>query len=167
MGQLKGHSEVIPCLCFSPDGRLIASGSLDKTVKVWDAQNYTCVKTLEGHKGTVLGVCFSCNGKLVGSCGEDETVKIWDLESSVERLTFKGHKCYIYAVYISKCMNYAISASSDGTIIKWNINDGKICCSTELIYRNNITKMSISDNEKYLISSNFFNLEIFLLIYKV
>ena len=67
-------------VCFSPDGRRLASSSDDNTVRLWDVQTGACVKTLEGHDGLVLSVCFSPDGRMVasGSCDSaDATARLW------------------------------------------------------------------------------------------
>jgi WD40 repeat protein len=77
-------SGLVSSVCFSPDGTLLASGSFDMTVKVWDVGSGECVKTLSGHRGRVLSVCFSPDGTLLASGSWDGEVKVWDVGSGVE-----------------------------------------------------------------------------------
>ena len=67
-----------PCpVCFSPDGKQLASGSEDETVPLWDVETGACVRTLEGHGDFVTSVCFSPDGRLVASGSGDQTVNLW------------------------------------------------------------------------------------------
>lgn len=76
------HEGPVTCAAFSPDGKLIASGSNDKTVIVCDAENADVrAGPMEEHEGRVLAVAFAPDGKLLASRSDDCTVKIWDTES--------------------------------------------------------------------------------------
>jgi WD40 repeat protein len=65
-------------VCFSPDGKQLASGRTDTTVRLWDVETGACVRTLEGgHGRPVISVCFSPDGRMVASGSDDNTVRLW------------------------------------------------------------------------------------------
>ncbi|OKL55591.1 hypothetical protein UA08_09131 [Talaromyces atroroseus] len=75
---LKGHSELVQAVEFSPDRKLVASGSSDKTVKLWDLATGALQLTLKAYSDAVCAVAFSRDGKFVSSGSSDMTVKLWD-----------------------------------------------------------------------------------------
>ncbi|WPJ66902.1 hypothetical protein SMAC4_14095 [Sordaria macrospora] len=75
---LEGHSGSVRSVAFSPDGQRLASGSGDKTIKIWDPASGSCLQTLEGHSRDVRSVAFSPDGQRLASGSGDKTIKIWD-----------------------------------------------------------------------------------------
>jgi WD40 repeat protein len=64
-------------LPLSPDGQTIASGSSDKTIKLWNIKTGELIRTLAGHGDGVQSLAFSQNGNILVSCGFDNIIKIW------------------------------------------------------------------------------------------
>jgi WD40 repeat protein len=81
-------------VAFSPDGKTIASGSHDQTVREWDASSGQCLNTLQGHTEGVMSVVFSPDGKAVASGSYDGAIKLWDMKTGVCLLTLRSDRPY-------------------------------------------------------------------------
>jgi serine/threonine protein kinase/predicted RNA-binding Zn-ribbon protein involved in translation (DUF1610 family) len=92
VGTLVGHRRPILGVCYAPDGKTIATGSIDQTVRLWDAETGECLKTLTGHKAWVEGLAFKKDGKILLSGSVDGTARLWDVASGTElkRITMAG-----------------------------------------------------------------------------
>jgi WD40 repeat protein len=82
---LSGHTSCVNSVAFSPDGRLLASGSDDDTIKLWEVASGSLVRTLSGHTSYVTSVAFSPDGRLLASGSLDHTIKLWDISDLVGR----------------------------------------------------------------------------------
>ncbi|NTW21125.1 MAG: hypothetical protein HGA42_16735, partial [Nostocales cyanobacterium W4_Combined_metabat2_030] len=90
---LEGHSSWVYSVAWSADSQTLASGSLDKTVKLWNVQTGDCVRTLEGHSHWVRSVAWSGDSLTLASGSSDNTVKLWNMQSGECIATF-DHRLY-------------------------------------------------------------------------
>ncbi|MEH1886537.1 WD40 repeat domain-containing protein, partial [Nostoc sp.] len=122
---LEGHSSKVNSVIFSPDGKILASGSLDKTIKLWDISTGKAIKTLTGHSRWVWGVVFSPDGKTLASGSNDNTIKLWDVSTGKAIKTLTGHSRSVNSVVFSPDGKTLASGSDDKTIKLWDVSTGK------------------------------------------
>ena len=104
---------------FSADGSKIASGSSDKTVKVWDVASGALLRTFEGHLKSVRSVSFCFYGRKLVSASWDKTVKVWDVTTGECLQTLVGHTWTVDCVSFSADASKIASGSRDRTIKIW------------------------------------------------
>ncbi|KAH2583339.1 hypothetical protein KXV63_005929, partial [Aspergillus fumigatus] len=102
MQTLEGHSDSVWTVAFSQDGRLLASGSRDRTIKLWDPAIGAVKHTLEGHSDWVRSVAFSQNGRFLASGSYDKTIKLWDPTTGNLKHTLEGHSDWVQSVAFSQ-----------------------------------------------------------------
>ncbi len=117
---LRGHAGPLTGVVYSPDGKYLATSSLDQTVKIWDAVGGTEVNTLRGHRDWVRGVAFSPDGRRVASAGADAVVKVWGVPKGDELLTLRGHTQAVSAVAFRPDGRRLASAAGDQSIKIWD-----------------------------------------------
>src|SRR5260221_1090140 len=112
---LRGHSDSVKSVAFSPDGGLLASASSDDTIKLWDPQTGEHLRTLEGHSHSVLSVAFSPDGGLLASSSWDDTIRLWDLQTGEHLRTLEGLSASVESVAFSPDNALIRQSSQDET----------------------------------------------------
>ena len=121
---LRGHTGGVTAVAYSPDGYHIVSGSLDKTVRIWDLEGGGKPQCLYGHEEGVTAVAYSPDGNHIVSGSLDKTVRIWDLEGGGKPQCLYGHEERVTAVAYSPDGHHIVSGSLDKTVRIWDLEGG-------------------------------------------
>ncbi|XP_065495360.1 transcription initiation factor TFIID subunit 5 isoform X2 [Caloenas nicobarica] len=115
-----GHLADVTCTRFHPNSNYIATGSADRTVRLWDVLNGNCVRIFTGHKGPIHSLAFSPNGRFLATGATDGRVLLWDIGHGLMVGELKGHTDTVYALRFSRDGEILASGSMDNTVRLWD-----------------------------------------------
>jgi WD40 repeat protein len=151
---LKGHTDHVMDVVFSPDGTCIATASFDKTVKIWDAETGQEMRTLTGHTRGVFKVAFRPDGKRLASASGDKTARVWDLTTGQEVLRLEGHKEMIWSVTYSPNGKRIATGAYDNVAKVWDADGGQKLYTLEG-HTSPIQHLAFSPDGRWLASASF------------
>lgn len=120
---LIGHKADVTALCFHPVVDLLASGSADHTIRLWNCLKGTCWRMFLGHEAEITCVKFSPNGRFLASADAKGVIMVWSVEKGTRVKTFAMHKGAVFSIDFSREGSILVSGGADNTIRIWNAHD--------------------------------------------
>jgi WD40 repeat protein/transcriptional regulator with XRE-family HTH domain len=162
---LSGHTKQVYAIAWSPippltplnkggEGGIVASGSGDRTIRLWDVRTGQCLRTLLGHENWVYAVAWSPDGQILASGSGDHTVKLWSVSTGQCLKTLAGHSTWVWSVAFSPDGQILASSSGDRTIRFWDLSTGQ-CLKTLLGHTNRVYAIAWSPDGQTLASGSF------------
>ncbi|MBE9213908.1 pentapeptide repeat-containing protein [Plectonema cf. radiosum LEGE 06105] len=150
--QLEGHTGWVRAIAFTPDGKILASGSHDSTIKLWKVETGQCLQTITGHTSNIQSLAFNRDGTILASGSNDKTVRLWNM-STGQCLILQGHTNNLCFVSFHPFDEKLITASTDNTVRLWNIQTGE-CLQIFHISINWLLAIAISHDGKTLVTGS-------------
>ncbi|MEG5066413.1 caspase family protein [Microcoleus sp. B3-A4] len=147
---LRGHQGWVISVAISHDGKYIATGSQDQTVRLWSIEG-KLLNTFKGHQGWVNSVNFSPDGKYIATGSQDKTVRLWSIKGKLLN-TFKGHQQEVYSVNFSPDGKYIATGSQDQTVHLWS-SEGKLL-KTFKGHQKGVRSVAFSPDGKSIVSGS-------------
>jgi len=162
-----GHEGYVNSVSISADGKRLASGSDNETVRLWDTETGKEIQRFVGHEKLVRSVSLSADGKRLASGSDDKTVRLWDTETGKEIQRFVGHEELVSSVSLSADGKRLASGSGDKTVRLWDTETGRLLAvypvqddSLAIQFSQNNREIYVADKGGAIHNLNFYHLAI-------
>lgn len=119
--RFSGHDDAVYCAALSPNHQILATGSYDRSVILWDVASGEPLRVLTGHNGAIYDLDFDASGELLVTASADQTIKLWQVETGLRLDTFGQPEGEQRCVRFSPDGKYVFAAGTDRQIRKWQI----------------------------------------------
>ena len=148
-----GHTASVVSIAFSPDGQMLASGSLENTVRIWQVRTGQVLQTINTGYNTLWNLAYSPDGQMLAISGEDSNgnpaIKLWTAYDGQIALTLNAPKARVRSMAFSPNGEMLASAGDDQAITIWRVRDGRIL-KTLSDPRSTVYSVAFSPDGKYL-----------------
>ena len=154
---LKGHTGWVRAVAFFPNGFSFASGSYDRTLKLWNIRDNQAFGTLSNHLGSISGInaiAVHPNGNTFATACIDKSIKLWNFRSGKPVRNIEGHSGQVYSVAYSPDGNTLVSASADKTLKLWNWRKGELLQTFEG-HQDKVVSVAFDPSGKQFASASF------------
>ena len=153
---LRGHTDAVNSVAFSPDGSKVISGSSDRSIRVWDASTgVEMLQSIRGHHDWISSVAFSPDGSKIISGSSDRSIRVWDANTGIEMLPpLRGHDELINSIAFSPDGSKIISGSDDKTIRVWDASTGIEMLPPLQGHRGSIRSVAFSPSGSNIVSGS-------------
>jgi WD40 repeat protein len=145
---LNGHGSCVNSVIFSHDSKLLASGSDDHSIKLWDTDSGNCLQTFQGHQFPVKSVVFSHDSQFLASASSDRTIRIWDAKSrqQLRQLDSHGYESGLYFSHDSSLLASVAESRDEIKMIKiWDTRNGQCIQTAEGSHGRTLSLMFSND----------------------
>ncbi len=155
--QFKGHTGIVQCVAVSGDGKLVLTGSYDKTAILWDGSSGQKLHTLRGHDDGIMCVALSGDGKLAATGSHDHNAILWQTATGKRLQTFPGHNLNVSGVALSNDGKKLFTAEGNqakhGRAIAWQVTGKKL--GTFEGHTDYVPCLALSEDGKRLVTGSY------------
>jgi WD40 repeat protein len=153
-GVLTGHVRPVVSVAMTPDGRHAVSGGGDASVRWWDLDSGTCLRTLSAHTEPVVCVQVTDEGRHALSSGRDRTLRWWDLDTGRCVRTLTGHTDDVNLIALTSDGLRVLSGSDDRSLRWWDLETGE-CLRTLMGHTDGVWSVAVTPDGRYGVSGSF------------